>query len=363
MPRRYFGLLLLAAYPAALAAQAAASLGVGVGTVRYAGGTGFSSASFSPTLHLGSPTVAADISGSLASLPGGIWASQGRADVSFVSRPILDAWRMGAEGVFAGTSRTDGGWTAAAHGIGELLWSQSRWGFGVGAGPSGGWIANDSPVQALHTRLRAWWHPGGDAGQADWQVTVEPTRLSEGWFTDVTAQLTLTRGSAVASFWTAARISGVSPSTGAGTVFLQRFVSSSIALEVGGGSLLKEPYQGLPRARYFTAGFRLYHARRDPPPPARSRWSAFVPERRGDSLVVRVRFDDARTVEIAGDWNAWRPAPLRSLGSGQWETALVLQPGLYHFNLLVDGAGWVVPNGVATIKDELGGLVGLLLVP
>ena len=41
---------------------------------------------------------------------------------------------------------------------------------------------------------------------------------------------------------------------------------------------------------------------------------------------------------------------------------LTLKPGLYHFNLLVDGTEWVVPNGVATVNDGLGGLVGVLVV-
>ena len=41
----------------------------------------------------------------------------------------------------------------------------------------------------------------------------------------------------------------------------------------------------------------------------------------------------------------------------------MLRRGLYHFNLLVDGAEWVVPKGVATVSDGLGGMVGVLLVP
>src|SRR5438093_1468445 len=113
-----------------------ASFGVGVGTVRDTGGTTFSSGSFSPTLHFAAPTVSADVSSSFASLPGGVWSSQGRGDLWLASRPIRDGWRIGVEGILAGISWTDGGWTAAAHGIGELLWSRPRWGVGVGAGPS-----------------------------------------------------------------------------------------------------------------------------------------------------------------------------------------------------------------------------------
>ena len=43
----------------------------------------------------------------------------------------------------------------------------------IGAGPSGGWIANEGSVAALHTRARAWWRPGGreGAGRTDWQLS------------------------------------------------------------------------------------------------------------------------------------------------------------------------------------------------
>jgi len=82
----------------------------------------------------------------------------------------------------------------------------------------------------------------------------------------------------------------------------------------------------------------------------------------GDSLVVRFRLGGAATVAIAGDWNAWKPVPLSSLGQGRWEGVLALPPGLYHFNLLVDGTEWVVPNGVTTVDDGLGGSVGVLVV-
>src|SRR5205814_1212771 len=78
------------------------------------------------------------------------------------------------------------------------------------------------------------------------------------------------------------------------------------------------------------------------------RWAPLVPELRGDSLVVRFRMPDARSVAIAGEWNSWQPVRLRPVGDDVWEGALRLRRGLYHFNLQVDGSEWVVPNGVAT---------------
>jgi len=46
-----------------------------------------------------------------------------------------------------------------------------------------------------------------------------------------------------------------------------------------------------------------------------------------------------------------------------WQGRLGLRRGVYHFNLLVDGSDWVVPNGVATVPDGLGGMVAVLIVP
>ena len=78
---------------------------------------------------------------------------------------------------------------------------------------------------------------------------------------------------------------------------------------------------------------------------------------------MRFHFGNARTVAIAGDWNQWRRVLLRSLGGDLWEGKLALPRGVYHFNVLLDGKTWVVPNGIAAVSDGLGGMVGVLLVP
>src|SRR5256885_5524825 len=95
-------------------AQTQASLGVGVGTVRFPGGTSFSSATFAPALEYGTEARYGSVLGALASLPGGAWSLQGRADVWAATRPLLGRMRLGAEGIWAGTRRTDGGWAPAA---------------------------------------------------------------------------------------------------------------------------------------------------------------------------------------------------------------------------------------------------------
>ena len=338
-------------------AQTQASVGLGVGTVRDANGSRWSVASLSPALQYAAPTLTLNASGLLAALPQGDWFLQGHADGWTTTAPLADGVRLGLEAGWSGSTRTGGVETAAPYAVGEVLWAAPTWGFGLGAGPSAGWINNETPwVTALRARARTWWH----SGQVDWSASVEPTRFLGAWFTDANAGATLRRGSLTASLWAVRRISSFYGSKGTVGGFLQVFLTPTTALEVAAGGVLPDPYQGFPRTRFFSAGIRLARpqlaARADPP------LAALVPERRGDSSVVRFRFIGARAVAIAGDWNNWQPSPLAAAGDDVWEGTLLLSSGTHRFNLLVDGE-WVVPHRVATIADELGGLVALLVVP
>ena len=78
-PVSFFALLV--ALPLALSAQGQGSLGIGIGIVRYAGGSSFSTFTASPAVQLLSPSSYLGAGGSLSLLEGGVWASQGRADI------------------------------------------------------------------------------------------------------------------------------------------------------------------------------------------------------------------------------------------------------------------------------------------
>jgi len=350
---------LCAAAPAT--AQLRPSLGAGVGTVRTERGSSFSAGSLSPAVLYASPTFVAQTSGLVAALPQSAWAEHGRLHLWGTTPRLGGRFRLGAEGILAGSTRTGGSWTAAAHGLGELLWSAPRWGFGVGAGPSSGWIANDpTRFVALHTRVRAWWRPRGSSGATEWQASVEPTRFVGAWFTDVGAGVTLRQRAATLSISADARVSNVYGSTGAGSGLLQIFVGRLLSFELAGGSYLREPYQGFPRGRFFSLGARVGSTRPSPAATARQP-RPLILRPHGDSVLVRFRFPGAQTVAIAGSWNQWQPQPLRSAGADLWEGVLAIARGQYHFTLLVDGRNWVVPAGVATVPER-GGVVAVLLV-
>ncbi len=353
-------LTLLAAFVRAAHAQAQGSFGLGVGTVRYTGGTSVSTASFSPAWTFDSPNTTLSFAGTLASVPLGVWSSQGRADLWLSTPPAFGGLRFGLQGTAAGTARTDGDWTAATHGVAELLWAGQTWGVGIGAGPSAGWIANTSSVTALHTRARAWWQAGT---LMSYSVSLEPTRFLGAWFTDATASVTANRRAVAPSLWATARISSAYGSKAAGGVLVRVFPVTRLAFELGAGSYLADPYQGLPRGGYLTAGVRLFTARRSVPPVASPALAPLVPARRGDSVVVRFHMEGASSVAIAGNWDGWQVRALSPLGGDVWEGVLALRSGTYHFNLLVDGKEWVVPGSVAIVTDDGGGMDGVLLVP
>ncbi len=356
-------LCLLAMSCGAASARAQLSVGAGLATVRYPGGSSLSTASLTPTFFHSTPTLTASLSGSLASLPAGAVYTQTRADLWAATMPLgTPHLRLGAEGIGAAAARSDGGWTAAAHGIVEALWSTTAGGVGVGGGPSWGGIEWQPSVTTLHLRARAWWQ----RGITSMSLAVEPTHFLGAWFTDVTAGVTLspTNGKLVAAVSAGGRLSHAYGSKGVGSAFLQCHVTPALAIEGGGGVYLSDPYQGFPRAGYVAAGVRwfpgLRRAPRAPPPAATA---PLVPDRRGDTLYVRFRMPGAKSVAIAGEWNRWTPALLRPLGDDRWEGVVALAPGTYRFNLVVDGNDWVVPAGVATLSDGLGGLVALLVVP
>lgn len=338
-------------------AQTQASVGIGINAVRFSGGSS-NSPSLTPAVQVSTSTLFAGLSGSVSSLPDGVWSTQGRAALWAATPPLTRRLRLGADGSLAGTTNSGSPATAAAHLLGELLWSAGRSGVGLGAGPSVGWIEAEPSITVLHTRARAWWR----LQNLTWSASAEPTRFLGAWFTDLSAGVSLDRGRIVASAWGVARLSQTYGSRAAAGAFLQVYVTPHLALEAGGGSFLPDPYQGLPRARYLSGGIRLHTARKSFERADAPVLRPLTPAREGERLNLRFRLAGAHTVGLAGDWNDWRPMSLTPSGKDEWQGTLDLSPGTYHFVLVVDGTEWVVPKGVATVPDGMGGRTALMLV-
>jgi anti-sigma factor RsiW len=66
---------------------------------------------------------------------------------------------------------------------------------------------------------------------------------------------------------------------------------------------------------------------------------------------------DARTVDVAGDFNGWDPSrtPLEQTASGAWTVTIPLEPGRYEYMFVVDGTRWVGdPFAVEETDDGFG---------
>ena len=94
---------------------------------------------------------------------------------------------------------------------------------------------------------------------------------------------------------------------------------------------------GFTEGGFAMLGLRL-GALRSPPVSALRSTGAFRTERLGPARVrVTLRFDRAKTVALAGEWNDWVPAPMQRDASGRWPAILALPPGVYLCAILVDG--------------------------
>lgn len=333
------------------------SLGVGIGVVRHDQGSSFSAFTLAPAVQRFSPSFYIGAGGAVSLLEQGVWAGQGRADIWAAWGPV------GINATAAASTRSDGVGAASGSVIVEHVWGRGRAGAALGAGSAVGGIEGVAGVGAFRLRARGWWHLPSQSIQLSFSS--EGTRFYGAWYTDLVGGASIEKPRLVASLWLSARVSGTYESTGAASAALQYFLTPSIALEASGGSYLRDPFQGLPRAGFGAGGVRFFAARRaaltaaslplTPGP------QPLVPQYRGDTAVVRFRMEGAKSVAIAGTWNAWTPAPLVALGDDIWEAALLLRSGTYYFNLVVDGE-WVVPGGVAAVSDGMGGLVAVLTV-
>lgn len=351
---------IVALLPLALSAQRQASLGIGTGVVRYTGGSSFSILTASPAAQRITPTSYIGLGGAMSLLERGVWAGQARADLWATLSRRTTGTRLAVSATLAASTRSDGIGAGSGAALVEMVSGDEA----VGAGFVTGVIENEPGVGAFRVRARGW-RPFVAASQL--ALNVEATRFLGAWYSDLVGGVTVDRPRVVGSLWLSGRVSKTYASSAAASASLQYFLTPTIAVEASGGNYLRDPFQGLPRAGFAAGGFRIFTAHRalTPTPAAPASKPLLQPliaAHRGDTVVVRFRMPAAHAVAIAGNWNGWTQAPLRGLGDDIWEAALQLAPGTYYFNLVVDGAEWVVPAGVAVISDGMGGLLAVLNV-
>ncbi len=138
-----------------------------------------------------------------------------------------------------------------------------------------------------------------------------------------------------------------------------------LAVVFAGGRQQPDQVLGIPGGSFATVAVRLvpFGGGDAVRPSGDARAGVTLLPRRGGAHVLRVDVAaGAERVEIAGEFSRWEPLPLVRR-SGGWETALRLAPGTYRIAIRIDGGEWLPPPGLPQIGDELGGVVGILIVP
>lgn len=206
----------------------------------------------------------------------------------------------------------------------------------------------------------AWWQGAHVRGTATYLYA----RIDGEAYPEADLSLTVSRGPLDVSIYAGAREWPYDPGAfdevwAGGTAAF--WVSRKAALTVAGGKYPADVMQGVPGGRFLSVGLRVTPRRIRPIPLSAIAPIVFTSDEasRGG---IGFDIDGASSVEIAGDWNGWQPEPMSRDRSGRWLVPAGLQPGVYRFNLRLDGATWYVPDGVPTVDDGFGGTVGVLIV-
>jgi hypothetical protein len=139
-----------------------------------------------------------------------------------------------------------------------------------------------------------------------------------------------------------------------------------IALITSTGIRPSSAAYGIARSRFVELGFRVSpSALRRPrlPSGVRPTAAAFqVDDAEHGARRLRIRVPGARSVELSGDFTNWQPISLERGDGDEWETTLVITPGMHRVAIRVDGDAWTTPPGIAAVQDEFQGTVGIIVV-
>lgn len=357
-----------------------------------------------PVVHLGAAALLACHAASLRAQDvslrlGALRANYGDSLVgsagSLGGRLVMEGARLRVAGEVSAARFTTGSWAAQGGGSALGLRAMGRqWSTGILAAANGAWVQGGtwSGTAAAGPVLAAVSGPWlGSAAASIGAVrrvagtsvvllgtTLRLRRDAAAWALDLSASGT--RGGAVRFADVAVGVEGRAAALSGSVVATARAgdlrggpwlqasaawrLAPTVSFEVASGSY-PEDVTGFTHGFFVTAGLRLGFSASalGRQPGSRGEDDDFRLAAAGPSSVrLSVRVAGATSVAIAGEWNAWDGAPLRSIGGGRWEIELPLAPGAYRFALVADGERWLVPRGVPSMPDDFGGRVGLLIV-
>jgi len=119
--------------------------------------------------------------------------------------------------------------------------------------------------------------------------------------------------------------------------------------------------RGADAAQWVAVGMRFFERR-----PAAARAERIRPvvtvAGADEQRRVRVVAHGAHTVELMADFTDWSPVTL-AVARDAFEGTFTLSPGTHRVLLRIDGGAWRLAANTPAVDDDLGGRVGLLVVP
>lgn len=367
------GLAAACVIPAPAAAQWVVSSLDAQGTqLRYADSLNATAIGLTPSLRLGWDNAALNASGTFAQLAHA-WSANGSLGGS-VFTPSAGPLSAELAGTLGGSAHQDGTHTGVAIGIGRLHLDAATAGAWLGAG--GGATSDGSRWRAVREGEAGVWY---GAGPLNLTLTAQPTTVDDTIrYTDLAAEGNWRAGILEVGATAVARRGSHLPSlvnspSAWGTVSAVAWVLPRLALLASGGTYPVDYTQGFPGGRFVSAGVRLSLTRSthpvvstvalEPELAATGVTALQLAGAAGAPRTLRLRVPRASTVEVTGDFTGWTPLALIPAPGGWFTLPTPLPTGTYQMNVRIDGGKWLPPPSLTTVKDEFGGLTGVLVVP
>jgi hypothetical protein len=364
--------LLAAATPRLSAQQTAAQLAVGGGSATDVRGISSSAMTVAPSLALWSPNAALRLGLSGTSFAGGGWAAGGAigADLRFPTGRLLALTLGGTASATATSYRASYSSLSATPAVELRLASLALFG-GVRAAagrsslavvpapgplsqPARGGIVRTSTGPVFGGRLTLVSSPRTAVALG---FREERARVDGVGATDRAATLSLIGGSVSLTGILGARSERATTSAFGG-VRATLGLSRVLGLQLGAERYPGDRLTGTLGGRSVTAALVL----RTPSGPRPLPRPSGVAAPAGGLTRLSISARDAAAVDVAGDWNGWRPVVAHRGVNGVWYADLMIPPGTWRYAFRIDRREWRAPDGSAATDDGFGGKSAWLTV-
>jgi len=364
----------LAASPAAARAQVAATLDAGASYVQYDGFIGSGATSLTPSVQYRTSHASLGARGTVLVFESGNTSLEGVLTGDGFS-PAVGAARLEVAGE-AGAS-TYSSFAKFAHTIAQVRLHLMNARRGVWGGPLAGHIVTGSAGRAVHGVEGGLWVR---TGAATLSATASRTEVGDTAFSDLDGRLGWRRGDWDVEGSIGTRFASRGGGEGGyGDLSATYQLIPRLGVVVAGGRYPSDPVRGSIPGSFFTVGFRVTAPGVAEERPVAVVWGVGAaalggrPTPAGGAVLVVVQLDSllvltirapgAHRIELMGDFTDWQPVPLATAGDGRFQYGVHLAPGVYRFDVRLDGGPWIVPAGAESAPDEFGGRAGTLVVP